>query len=101
MIYGSLQLLSSSQHRLVDLLGRKSGKTIDKIARLEKRNELAEWKGYKTLKNRLAIMEMKVIATMEGGDHKIFLCDLVAYKNITDGIALTLDTLRKKKMMRV
>ncbi len=33
-----LQLLADSQYRLVELLGKKSGHTIDKIARLEKRN---------------------------------------------------------------
>lgn len=31
-----LQLLSTDQYRLVDLLGKKSGHTIDKIKRLEK-----------------------------------------------------------------
>jgi flavin reductase (DIM6/NTAB) family NADH-FMN oxidoreductase RutF len=51
-----LQLLSAAQYRLVDLLGKKSGKQIDKISRLKKRNELAEWNGYLVLKNCLAVM---------------------------------------------
>lgn len=37
-----LQLLASDQYRLVELLGKRSGKKIDKIARLQKRNELVE-----------------------------------------------------------
>ncbi|MEO5570625.1 MAG: hypothetical protein ABIT08_01530, partial [Bacteroidia bacterium] len=35
-----LQLLADNQFRLVDLLGKKSAKSIDKISRLQKRNEL-------------------------------------------------------------
>jgi flavin reductase (DIM6/NTAB) family NADH-FMN oxidoreductase RutF len=132
-----LQLLAATQYRLVDLLGKKSGKSVDKIARLEKRKELMEWNGFKILKNCLAVMEMKVIAELgrdtdeyitgekllagekkkntkagppppagEGtrvrcGDHKILLCDVVAYKNLHDGEVLTLDTLRKHKLIRI
>ncbi len=96
-----LQLLSSSQYRLVDLLGKKSGKTIDKISRLQKRNELMEWNGFYILKNCLAVMELKVTSSFEGGDHKGFLCDVVAYKNLNEGNALTLDTLREKKLIRI
>jgi flavin reductase (DIM6/NTAB) family NADH-FMN oxidoreductase RutF len=45
-----LQLLDQKQYRLVDLLEKKSGKSIDKISRLHKRKELAEWNGYPILK---------------------------------------------------
>jgi flavin reductase (DIM6/NTAB) family NADH-FMN oxidoreductase RutF len=96
-----LQLLKNDQYRLVDLLGKKSGKTIDKIARLKKRNELVEWNEYKVLANALAWMHLKVVSTFEGGDHKGFLCDVVAYKNVQEGEALTLDDLRKHKMIRI
>ena len=96
-----LQLLASTQYRLVDLLGKKSGLTVDKIARLLKRKELTEWNQFKILSNCLAVMEMRVIESMEGGDHKIFLCDVVAFKNINNGEPLTLDTLRKHKMIRI
>ena len=37
-----LQLLAANQYRMVDLLGKKSGKNIDKISRLEKRELIAE-----------------------------------------------------------
>ncbi len=96
-----LQLLDEKQYRLVDLLGKKSGKKIDKIARLQKRNELAEWNGYPILKNCLAVMLMKVVNSFEGGDHQCFLCDVAAYKNLNDGKALTLDILRQHKMIRI
>ena len=97
----ALQLLAATQYRLVDLLGKKSGRLVNKISRLEKRNELFEWNEFKILKNCLAVMELKVIAEMEGGDHKIFLCDIAAYKNLNEGEALTLNILREHKLIRV
>ncbi|WP_462219773.1 flavin reductase family protein [Ferruginibacter sp.] len=96
-----LQILAAPQYRLVDLLGKKSGNTIDKISRLEKRNLLTEWNGFKVLKNALAVMELKTIDTIYGGDHKLFVCDVVAYKNLNDGTALTLDDLRKHQLIRI
>ncbi len=67
-----LQLLADSQYRLVDLLGKKTGKMIDKITRLQKRNELINWNNFYVLKNCLAVMQLKVISSFEGGDHKDF-----------------------------
>ena len=96
-----LQLLADNQYRLVDLLGKKSGKVIDKISRLIKRDELIEWNDFYVLKNCLAVMQLKVISSFEGGDHKGFLCDVVAYKNLNEGEALTLDRLREKKLIRI
>ena len=96
-----LQVLAEGQYRLVDLLGKKSGHTIGKISRLEKRKLLTEWNGFKILKDALAVMELKVTNTMPGGDHKIFLCDVVEYKNLHDGNALTLNDLRKHKLIRI
>ena len=96
-----LQLLAENQYRLVDLLGKKSGKTIDKISRLQKRNELAEWNGFYILKNCLAVMQLKVLSSFEGGDHRGFLCDVTAFKNLNEGKTLSLDTLREHKMIRI
>lgn len=96
-----LQLLSDTQYRLVDLLGKKSGYQIDKIARLNKRKELTEWNGFYILKNCLAVMQLKVVSDFEGGDHHGFLCDVAAYKNMNAGNALTLDILRSHKMIRI
>jgi flavin reductase (DIM6/NTAB) family NADH-FMN oxidoreductase RutF len=96
-----LQLLASHQYRLTDLLGKKSGNQIDKITRLEKRKLLSEWKGYKVLSESLAVMELKVISSFDGGDHTGFLCDVVDYKNLNEGKALTLDILREHKLIRI
>jgi flavin reductase (DIM6/NTAB) family NADH-FMN oxidoreductase RutF len=96
-----LQLLAAAQYRLVDLLGKKSGNSIDKIARLKKRNELTEWNDYPVLKNALAVMHLKVIDQFEGGDHEVFLCDVMTYKNLNEGESLTLDVLRHYKLIRI
>ncbi len=96
-----LQLLADTQYRLVDLLGKKTGKKIDKIGRLQKRNELEIWNNFYVLKNSLAVMHLKVVSSFDGGDHKGFLCDVIAHKNLNEGNTLTLDTLRAKKMIRI
>ena len=96
-----LQLLCAKQYRLVDLLGKKSGKLIDKISRLQKRDELIEWNGYMVLKNCLAVMQLKVVSSFNGGDHEGFLCDVIAYKNLNEGDTLTLDVLRAHKLIRI
>ena len=96
-----LQLLEEKQYRLVDLLGRKSGRTTDKVALLHKRKELTEWKKFVVLSQALAWIELKVIATVDAGDHLMMLCDVLASKNAQEGNPLTLDTLREKKLIRI
>lgn len=96
-----LQLLSEKQYRLVDLLGKKSGKNIDKISRLQKRGELILWNDFFVLKNCLAVMQMKVMKSFDAGDHKAFLCEVISYKNLNEGNPLTLNTLREKKLIRI
>lgn len=101
-----LQLLAADQYRLVDLLGKKSGSIVDKIDKLEKRKLLDEWKGFKILKNCLAVMEMTIISTLNTsgkirGDHEIFLCNLISYKNTSEGDPLTLNILRDHKTIRI
>jgi flavin reductase (DIM6/NTAB) family NADH-FMN oxidoreductase RutF len=96
-----LQLLSTHQYRLVDLLGKKSGKDLDKIAKLEKRNLLTQWKGFPILKECLAVMELTVVSRFDGGDHAGFLCEVKDYKNIQEGEPLTLDILREHRLIRI
>lgn len=96
-----LQILSNTQYALVRLLGKQSGNKINKIEKLSKRNLLSEWKGFNVLKEALALMEMKVIDEMDGGDHVCFLCDVVAYKNINEGKELTLNILSEKKIISI
>jgi flavin reductase (DIM6/NTAB) family NADH-FMN oxidoreductase RutF len=96
-----LQLLAAEQYHMVDLLGKKSGNTIDKIGRLEKRKLITEWNGYKILKEALAITELKVKDSLHAGDHQLFICDIVDYLNLNNGETLTLDILREHRLIRI
>lgn len=96
-----LQLLNKDQYRLVDLLGKKSGRSIDKISRLGKRKLLTRWNGFTILNQALAVMELKAVQHFSGGDHQVFVCDMLAYKNLADGDALTLDDLRAHRLIRI
>jgi flavin reductase (DIM6/NTAB) family NADH-FMN oxidoreductase RutF len=96
-----LQLLAAYQYNLVNQLGKQSGHTVPKIERLHKRKLLTVWNGFCILKEALAVMELKVINKLEAGDHCMFLCDVVAHKNINEGMALTLDDLRRYNIVRM
>ena len=99
-----LQILGAEQYRLVDLLGKKSGNNINKIERLQKRNLITEWNGFYILKDTLAVMEMRAQALETNGqqpDHKLFLCNVIAYKNLHDGTPLTTQILGEKKIIRI
>jgi len=96
-----LQILTDNQYALVRLLGKQTGNKINKIERLSKRNLLSEWNGFSILKEALAVMEMKIINEIDGGDHVCFLCDVVAYKNLNEGNELTLNILSEKKIISI
>lgn len=96
-----LQLLSSHQYNMVNLLGKQSGHAIDKIGRLNKRQLLQEWNSFYVLKEALAVMELKTISHLNAGDHTIFVCDVIAYKNLNDGLPLTTQILHEKKIIRI
>lgn len=96
-----LQLLADEQFNLVNLLGKQSGKKIDKIGRLEKRKLLTEWNGYQVLQKALAVMYLKVVNEMEGGDHRVYLCDVRSYQNLNEGDALTTRILGDKGIIRI
>lgn len=96
-----LQLLACDQYSMVNLLGKQSGKNIDKIGRLQKRKLLTQWEGYPVLHQSLAVMHLKIINRMEAGDHCMYLCDVIAYKNLNEGTALTTEVLGEKGIIRI
>ncbi len=96
-----LQLLAEPQYRLVQLLGKQSGKFIDKIDRLRRRNQFTTWKGFYVLQDALAVMHLKVFSQSEAGDHRMYVCDVTGYKNLNDGFPLTTDFLSQKGMIRI
>ncbi|QEC68012.1 flavin reductase family protein [Panacibacter ginsenosidivorans] len=100
-----LQLLSKEQYKLVNILGRKSGNDYNKIIYLEKKNLLQPWNGFYILKHALAVIELQahdlLLPDTTMPDHHLFLCSVIAYKNLNDGQPLTLDELRKHKIIRI
>ncbi len=95
-----LQLLHEDQYALVRHLGQQSGHTKDKLSLLRKRGQLDAYDSFYYLKEALAIIECKVIDTMEGGDHKLFLCEVISHRNLRDGKPLTTGWLQEKKIIR-
>lgn len=95
-----LQLLSEQQYNLVTLLGKQSGKKVNKTDRLKKRKLLDEWNGYPVLKDALCVLHLQIIHEFEGGDHRGFLCEVTDWKNLNTGEPLTLQMLRNKKIIR-
>lgn len=95
-----LQILADHQFRLVNLLGKQSGRKVDKIARLEKRQLLSNWQGFRILKECIAVLHLKVMDQWDAGDHVAFLCELVTARNLQPGPALSLDTLRINHIIR-
>lgn len=96
-----LQVLSKDQFSIVNLLGKKSGKKVDKIKILERRKMLDNWEDFKILRDSLAVIKLKVTNSFDGGDHIVFICDLQKYKNLNDGEELSLKTLREKGIITV
>lgn len=95
-----LQLLSSKQISLVKILGFKTGNEYDKIAYLQKKGLMGEWKNFKILKDALAYIHLNQLEELDAGDHILFLYDVVGFYNNLDAKELTLNELRMKKIIR-
>lgn len=96
-----LQVMDTSQYKLVNLLGKKTGRKTEKVRLLEKRKELMEWKGFKILAHCLAVLLLQVMHKFDEGDHICFVCEVKAWKNLNEGTALNLDKLRKHKIISI
>lgn len=95
-----LQLLSSEQYPLVRTLGQRSGHRVNKLKELRKKDKIGAYAGFSYLKEALAVIECKVLESLEGGDHLLLLCDVVSFRNLNEGKVLTTGFLREKKIIR-
>jgi flavin reductase (DIM6/NTAB) family NADH-FMN oxidoreductase RutF len=99
-----LQLMHADQNKLVNLLGKQSGKTVDKIARLHKHKLLTTWQGFPVLRQALSVMELKPAfdpLPSDTGDHIVYVCDVVSWKNLNNGDPLTTQLLHEKGIIRI
>jgi flavin reductase (DIM6/NTAB) family NADH-FMN oxidoreductase RutF len=94
-----LQFLTEDQYKLVNLLGKKSGLHTNKIERIKEPVELYN-DSFAYLSQSLAYLHLRVLDWLDGGDHWCTLCDVVAYKNLNPGKPLSLELLKKKKIIR-
>ncbi|MFZ9661565.1 MAG: flavin reductase [Chitinophagaceae bacterium] len=95
-----LQLLTEEQYRLVPLLGQQSGHHIQKIEILQSKDLLDKYNQFFYLKKAAAILELNIIDRKETGDHVVFICSVLKFKNLNDSNILTTEFLRLKKIIR-
>lgn len=97
--YFVLQLLSAEDYKLVNVLGKKSGKNYSKFSYLKKKELLENWNGYPVLKNCAAWIELKKLSVEQTGDHYLYLFEVVRYKSNHSHI-LTSKILNEKGIIR-
>jgi flavin reductase (DIM6/NTAB) family NADH-FMN oxidoreductase RutF len=98
--FAVLQLLHTSQSKLVRTLGQKSGFNYDKAKYLSKTKQLCEWQGMPVLSEASALIALKKIDAQPAGDHDMYLFDVVAYKTLSEEV-LSINDLREKKLIRI
>lgn len=68
-----LQILHQDHQSLIQLLGKTSGKKMDKQEKLEQKNQLSSWNGYRVLGGACGYLLLKVKERANiGGDHELF-----------------------------
>ncbi|HEY9886497.1 MAG TPA: flavin reductase family protein [Vampirovibrionales bacterium] len=94
----NLNLLSQKQSNLINLLGRKSGKDIDKFKKL---NYFLDSRGCPYLLEAVGYIQAKVLNSMDSLDHEVFVCEVLNAKVLNpDEPVLKLNYLRSKKLVR-
>lgn len=94
-----LQLLAFDQHRLVPLLGQKSGHSIDKLSRIK--SGLVHEGEFLLLENAIARIHLQLLSLFDAGDHYAALCDVITYRNLRPNTGiLTTTLLREKGLIR-
>lgn len=85
-----LQLLNSQHSENIKLLGKKSGRKIDKTASLVKKELITDWNGLKVLKGANAYLLLRKTQSVNiDGDHEIFFFTCEKYKTYSeDGILM-------------
>ena len=95
-----LQVLSKEHISLVNALGKKSGLQYDKLTYLIKKKCLEIWNNKPVLIHCAGLMELEKLWMKDAGDHTMFLFDVKRFQTRHENV-LTLDDLRKKKLVRI
>lgn len=84
-----LQVLNETHAPLVKLLGKQSGKKIDKMQRLRKCDCLQTVDDFELLKGVNAYLRLAVVNSMDVGDHILYTFDLLKSRSFNDVNILT------------
>ncbi len=94
----NINLLAMDQYRLVNSLGRKSGRELNK---LEKIPHGFDQRGCPYLKESVGYFKCEVERSVNGGDHEIMVCKVISSHHLhPEKQVLTLDFLRGKRLVR-
>lgn len=93
-----LQILSEDHARLVPLLGKKSGKQVNKQQKLAAGNHLDTWNGHQVLKGACGYLELKKGGQENiGGDHELFWFEVTKSSTKSEsGILMFQDLIEKR-----
>jgi flavin reductase (DIM6/NTAB) family NADH-FMN oxidoreductase RutF len=94
---GVLQVLSKEQAKAVNILGKRSGKEIDKLDKLK--DDTMTFQGYKVLREALAFIYLDFYKEITVGDHNLFLGKVIKYSNNQEGENLNLQHLINKDII--
>ncbi len=94
-----LQLLSTEQIKLVNILGKKSGNNYNKENYLHKKKLITTWQGYPVLENVAALLLLNKKTVIPSGDHELFLFDVVKYTTFRETNILTFKELINKGLI--
>ena len=95
-----LQVLNTSNIKLVRSLGKKSGKAFDKNKYLNSSEYLTSWNNFKVINNANAYLELTLKDIYKDfGDHDLFLFDIKKFKTNSEDNILTFQDLIKNKII--
>ena len=94
-----LQILRKSHLDLVNTLGKKSGKNMDKHKYLAQKNLLLKWKGFDVLKEAAAYLLLEKQSKRITGDHTLYTFSVKNYSTHYDDEILMFQDLVEHKII--
>jgi flavin reductase (DIM6/NTAB) family NADH-FMN oxidoreductase RutF/rubredoxin len=86
-VFGVSVLVEETPMTFIGLFGFKSGRDVDKLARVE--HKAGETGCPLVTENALAVMEARVVSSLDVGTHTVFVGDVVAGEVLREGKPLT------------
>lgn len=66
-----LQILHQSQAKLVNVLGKKSGRSYDKMTYLARKKLVTSWNGFEVLQDAISYIQLEKLSHQVTGDHDL------------------------------